>query len=43
MFGKHGNYQNISEIRKTAISETCENKNIGKKMSNAGPYIQMNY
>jgi hypothetical protein len=27
---KHGNYRNISEIQKTAISETRENKNFGK-------------
>jgi len=31
MFEKLGNYQNISEIRKKAISETLENKNFGKK------------
>jgi len=31
MFEKLGNYQNISEIWKTAISETRENKNFGKK------------
>jgi len=30
-FGKHRNYQNISKIQKTAISETRENKNFGKK------------
>ncbi len=37
MFEKLGNYQNISEIRKMAISETRKNKNFGKKTSNAGP------
>jgi len=36
MFGKHGNYQNISEIQKTAISETRENKNFGKNRLTQG-------
>jgi len=31
-FGKHGNYRNISEVLKTAISETRENKNFGKNV-----------
>jgi len=34
MFEKLGNYRNISEIWKTAISETRENENFGKKTSN---------
>jgi len=38
-FGKHGNYQNISEIRNTAIYETRENENFGKKRLSQGPTI----
>ncbi len=36
MFRKHGNYQNISKIWKTAISETCKNENFGKKCLSQG-------
>ncbi len=36
MFEKLGNYRNISEIRKTAISETRENENFGKKCLTQG-------
>jgi len=32
----HGNYQNISEIQKTAISETRENENFGKNRLTQG-------
>jgi hypothetical protein len=39
MFKKLGNYQNISEIRKTAITETCENENFEKKRLMQGPNI----
>jgi len=35
-FEKHGNYRNISEIWKTAISETRKNKNFGKKRLTQG-------
>ncbi len=33
---KHGNYQNISKIRKTAISETRKNGNFGKNRRTQG-------
>ncbi len=36
MFEKLGNYRNISEIRKTAISKTRENENFGKKRLTQG-------
>jgi hypothetical protein len=39
MFGKLGNYQNISKIQKTAISETRENENFGKNRLTQGPNI----
>jgi hypothetical protein len=39
MFEKLGNYQNISEIRKTAISETRKNENFGKKRLTQGLII----
>jgi len=39
MFRKLGNYRNISEIRKTAISKTHENENFGKKRLTQGPSL----
>ena len=41
MFGKHGNFRNISKIRKMAISETRENKNFGKKRLTQGLKFQV--
>jgi hypothetical protein len=40
---KHGNYRNISEIRKMAISETGENENFGKNRLTQGLSSQMGH